>query len=62
MVFRSQMGQHPHPIAVEPRDIDRVQLELAHILTHNLGYVLLHSPFAGKTGMDVRGGIERVKR
>jgi len=32
------------------------------ILTHNLGYVLLHSPFAGKTGMDVRGGIERVKR
>jgi hypothetical protein len=32
------------------------------ILTHNLGYVLLHSPFAGKTGMDVRGGTERVKR
>jgi hypothetical protein len=32
------------------------------ILTHNLGYVLLHSPLAGKTGMDVRGGTERVKR
>ncbi len=30
MAFRSQMGQHPHAIAVEPRDIDGAHLELAH--------------------------------
>jgi hypothetical protein len=33
-----------------------------HILTQDLGYVLLHSPLAGKTGMDVQAGTERVKR
>ena len=37
-------------------------MPVSTILTHNLGYVLLHSPLAGKTGMNVRRGTERVKR
>ena len=40
------------------RELDRIR----RILTHNLGYVLLHSPLAGKTEMGVQGGTERAKR